>query len=110
MWSVFNSSTPVARKAHRCQECGATIRPGERYSSYSGLWEGEWESGKNCWPCHEAELYLFIQNASYADEGYTIGELDVELAEEARNAKSFAAYRHVVGIRRRRREARQLHS
>ena len=107
-WDFYTDSKPVARKPHRCDECRTTINPGERYYRYRGKWDGEMQHGKTCLPCKDAADWF--TDHGYCDEGWIVGELDEALAEEARASKSFAAYRHVVGIRRRRREARQLHS
>lgn len=104
MWSVFSDRRPVARKQHKCEECRTTIQPGERYYAWGGLWEGEWQHGKCCLPCNEAAVW-YIEHG-YGSEGWVIGELDENLVEEGRASKSFAAYRFVVGIRKRRREAR----
>ena len=36
--TVYWPSRPVARKTHRCYECGRQIRPGERYERVRGIW------------------------------------------------------------------------
>ena len=51
MFSVFNIKTVKARKVHYCQDCGESIKPGQKYDSWSGLYEGKWESGKICSVC-----------------------------------------------------------
>lgn len=43
---------PTARKEHKCCECQRTIKPGERYQLYSGVWEGAGMSFKTCRECH----------------------------------------------------------
>jgi len=43
---------PKARKDHRCCECRQTIKKGEEYERFSGLWEdGGWGVFKTCLPC-----------------------------------------------------------
>ena len=37
---VYRSSTPRARKPHRCGECGGPIEPGEKYEYVFGVWDG----------------------------------------------------------------------
>ena len=39
---VWHESTPVARKTHRCDECGRTIPAGARYVNIGSLYEGRW--------------------------------------------------------------------
>lgn len=49
--SVYHATRPIARKAHRCHECGATIHPGERYERAAGLWDGRWDHYRTCAGC-----------------------------------------------------------
>jgi len=49
--AVYSETYPVARKAHRCGECGAVIQPGEGYQRIRGLWEGAWSGVKSCEKC-----------------------------------------------------------
>lgn len=59
MASVFEKTTRIARKEHRCDECRRTIRKGERYQYFSVLWEGGWDHYKTCKQCAEiARDYL----------------------------------------------------
>lgn len=44
-------TTPLARKKHVCCECHQTIKPGERYHSYFGVWDGYAETFKWCAQC-----------------------------------------------------------
>lgn len=39
-WEVYRRSTHVARKQHKCYECGRTIQPGERYEYAFGIGDG----------------------------------------------------------------------
>lgn len=41
----------VARRAHHCCECGADIRPGDRYQYISGIWDGSPASFHTCLTC-----------------------------------------------------------
>jgi len=43
--------TRTARKAHRCGECSAWIKPGERYEYAWGCHEGWWWDAKTCAVC-----------------------------------------------------------
>lgn len=48
----FSTTTPrTARKTHRCQECGVTIQPGQRYVRVSGAYDGHGYSFPLCSPC-----------------------------------------------------------
>lgn len=49
--SVFQQSTPRARKTYRCEECGAGIVPGERYEYVFGVWEGAAFTYRTCLDC-----------------------------------------------------------
>jgi hypothetical protein len=49
--SVFRRKVIVARKQHKCCECGATIQPGEKYEKVDGLWEDMWEHHTTCAIC-----------------------------------------------------------
>lgn len=48
---AFYQTWRKARKAHRCCECGGTIRAGERYRYASGVWDGYPDSFKTCVLC-----------------------------------------------------------
>lgn len=46
-------TTQVARKGHDCGECESPISIGEEYVVWTGVWDGEWESFKQCQTCAE---------------------------------------------------------
>lgn len=48
---AFYQRVRRARKEHCCCACGETIRPGDRYSVSSGIWDGEPDSFKHCLRC-----------------------------------------------------------
>jgi hypothetical protein len=48
----------VAKKAHRCGECGYSIRPGERYEVAAGKWEGQISVHKTCGRCLALREYI----------------------------------------------------
>lgn len=51
-YNEFSSrSLPVARKAHRCEECGDPINPGEQYSYWSFKYDGHLGTFKSCRRC-----------------------------------------------------------
>lgn len=41
----------LARKPHRCSECGRSIEPGEQYETYFGKAEGDTFRGATCQHC-----------------------------------------------------------
>lgn len=51
--SVFDESTPTARKEHRCSECGGVIAKGVKYKRVFGVWDGCADSFKICPACDE---------------------------------------------------------
>jgi hypothetical protein len=57
-WVSFDKVHRVARKAHRCDECGRTIEPGETYWPWTGLGEGRFDHGKMCVHCEAAAQWL----------------------------------------------------
>jgi len=48
---VYRASRPLARRHHRCSECGRAIPPGERYERVEALWDGPWSTVKTCVWC-----------------------------------------------------------
>lgn len=58
--TVYTVRQPKARKAHTCDECGATINPGEIYEYVSGVWEGRFNTFSTCGLC--LDLRQWVQN------------------------------------------------
>lgn len=50
---VFESKLIVARKDHKCCECGSIIKPGHSYESGKGLWDHKWYTYKTCSACND---------------------------------------------------------
>lgn len=50
---VYNATTPIARKAHRCEECDETISPGSKYELIKMLFDGSWSTSRICMSCSE---------------------------------------------------------
>ena len=57
-WKVYNKTNPIARKQHKCNECGAPIMPGQRYEYVFGLLSDGGHSYKTCQHCTDARDYL----------------------------------------------------
>jgi len=61
-------SSPVARVAHTCCECGCRIPPGSRYERVVGVWRGHPDTHKTCLACVRIRT-------DYCPCGYIYGEL-----------------------------------
>jgi len=63
--SFFNDDNPVARKEHKCTECGRIIKPGERYKKESGKWDGVFETHRTCFDCLSVRDVFFCDGFFY---------------------------------------------
>lgn len=76
---AFASTTfPRTRKPRKCEECSATIAPGERYSRLAQKWDERISVWVTCTDCHEwAEGLMRAQreDASCDCVGYCLGGL-----------------------------------
>lgn len=95
LWEFFADGTRKARKAHRCEECGRDIVPGETYYYYAGRWDGDFCDGKRCQHCEAVTHWL---NAVCG--GYVMGELQSELTEHYREGYGIWLARAAIGVRR----------
>ena len=50
---VLTKSWRKARKNHECCECGSSIDTGERYRLVKGMWDGKWNTFRQCETCVE---------------------------------------------------------
>lgn len=87
MPSCFKEIYRVARKQHKCCECGGIIEPLDVYQYISGVWDGQPDSFKTCTPCTEArdfyeENFKVLRDSD--DGAYTLTALQSELAEAAK--------------------------
>ena len=55
----YDAKEVVARKDHKCDECGETINKGQKYERVSGKWDGEVSTYKTCLPCLRIRKDLF---------------------------------------------------
>jgi ssDNA-binding Zn-finger/Zn-ribbon topoisomerase 1 len=79
------TTTPKARKPHRCEECGRTIQRGEQYHRASGKFDGVFYSTATCLECeatrkiiHEAEI---AEGCHWSDSWCPVGELREAIRE-----------------------------
>lgn len=68
-------ATPVARKEHRCTDCGGTIPLGRRYVSYTGRWNGEVATYRFHITCWEIRTACHRYMASEAGGRFTPEEM-----------------------------------
>lgn len=69
---VYTITNPVARRQHRCEECGGVIAPGEKYQRVFMVFEGDASTIKTCSRC--LDVLGFVQ-ASVPCFCYGHGEL-----------------------------------
>ena len=103
----FTETRPIARKDHRCAECGGPIRRGDRYLRTTGKWDGEVSTIKTCVHCLAA---LDAMRSRYPCFCYVFGALHEHLGEDIGAIKhpglGFAIGRMLVEGRREQRAAR----
>jgi len=55
----YTDKRPVARKVHKCCECGGTIKPGEKYEYVTAKWGGAISTYKTCLDCLSIRKVFF---------------------------------------------------
>ncbi len=89
---VFDCTRPVARKCWRCEECSATVQPGQRYVRIAVLYDGSWATCRNCLTCWGAKerasklgVFLCADSQPWLEEcvphGYPCDETESAYAE-----------------------------
>jgi len=78
--TLLSRADPVARKAHKCKECGREIAVGEQYHVDRFVWEGEMHNHKVCAHCMVARKWL-------SDEcgGWVYGSIEEDVREHAQS-------------------------
>lgn len=77
---TLSDEHPTARKEHRCDDCGRTIRPGEKYRRWSGIhYDGPY-TWKSCAHCDRVATAIWATEESryFTDEGIYLGEWLIE--------------------------------
>lgn len=69
----------IARKQHKCCECGDIINPGEKYEYVCGCWEGDFSVYKTCEDCQNIRNEFFCEGWNY---GFILGDLYEYIAQE----------------------------
>lgn len=85
----------VARKSHKCEECGGPILSGERYEYVAGKWEGYFNYFKTCERC--VDLRQWVQN-NVPCFCWAHGNMTEDAAEAVEEAV-FRAPTETVGLR-----------
>jgi hypothetical protein len=70
-----------AKKPHRCDDCRATVQPGETYLSGAGKVEGEFVSWKSCIACDELRKEMANDTDWSWDEMPPLGQIGEMLFE-----------------------------
>lgn len=56
--TIYDVKMVVAKKAHKCSECGRHINKKEKYEYLKGLWDGEWGTFYTCQECLNLRKHL----------------------------------------------------
>ncbi|WP_405375901.1 MULTISPECIES: hypothetical protein [unclassified Microbacterium] len=73
---VLHSSSPKARKEHRCSTCGRVIGVGETYLRQHNVFDGQRYSYLNCEHCLAFTRRALQLDANYWDDGINKEALD----------------------------------
>ena len=98
-WTVYRWERRIARKSHKCYDCGRTIAAGERYHWATGLLDKRWDVCKLCAHCDAAAGWLMVMC-----NGWLYGSIGMELREhwdEEYLLRSPGLARLVLGAERR---------
>ena len=92
--TMLSEADPVARKDHKCRECGRVIERGERYHVDRFVWEGKLDAHKTCAHCMVAREWLRQECG-----GYLFGGVEEDIREHAHNGDyPMGVYRLAVGM------------
>lgn len=111
-FSVYSARIVCARKPHKCYECSAPIKPGDRYEYSFGVYDGYGYSHHTCERC--LDIRQFIKNSIpcfcwahgslHDDVENIISEAYYQAADEVRGLR-FGVGRLLVKARQERRRA-----
>jgi hypothetical protein len=57
--SICDSKMQIARKPHKCCECGQVISQGQKYERFRGMWNGKFDTFKTCQTCLDIRSEFF---------------------------------------------------
>ncbi len=94
MVNVLSEARPLAKREHRCSECGRTIGPGEQYLREAFRWDGEFQSHKTCKHCEVARNWLSAECG-----GWCYGGVEEDVREHCfGHGYGMDLYRLAVGM------------
>ena len=96
-WEISTKTTPTARKAHVCDECGKSIPAGSKYFKLEGLWEGEFTTYRAHADCSDAVQHFNRLHGLCHDECMALSDLDDDDWPEL--LKRFPEVAHRLGIK-----------
>ena len=96
-WTLSERTEPVARKPHRCDDCGKPIEAGQKYSRLRGKWEGEFTTHLSHMDCRDACYRLCQLHGLWQDEGVILA--DVEEDDWPLLLEEFPAVAERLGIK-----------
>ena len=79
---LYLKTDHVAKKTHRCSECGREIAPGERYERVFGVWEGRADVFKTCGHCLAMREFVSVHVPCFC---WSHGDMRSEAIEVAMN-------------------------
>jgi len=90
MPQLISELNPTARKIHRCMMCGGGIRPGERYSRDTLVYDGRIYSWVECPACQSDHVCNEVHawTGGWYDEGVGIEEASEWAHDTIRFAKT----------------------
>lgn len=92
-WLFYNSTDPIARKEHKCSECGRTIRKGEKYQRAGGLTEFGFDWYKTCAHCQMASHWLQV-----VCHGWVFGAREQDLLDHVTGDESYLRSRPLTRL------------
>lgn len=75
MSSFWISIPRRRRKPHSCATCGQTVQAGQVSFDEAGLYDGDFNSFKQCRACHDIVAYFFWRGSFWPGDGYQLDEL-----------------------------------
>jgi len=92
----YNARMVIARKPHRCGECGREINRGETYHAASGKFEDKVDTYRTCAHCRVAGEWLERECG-----GHLIGDIEEDIWDHClEGVYGFDLARLVAGMRR----------
>lgn len=70
------------RKDHPCASCGRVVSKGAKSFACAGVFDGDFNSYRQCVPCKQLVDRLYANGAIYPGEAYQLDELG-EIARDA---------------------------